>query len=280
VALASFHGGHSRFGDGIEGPVAIARSAKKRGFVAFGFTEHFDMPPERKCGNWLADRDPSWLGEYVNEVRKAQKACEGSMDVLLGAELDFIRGARESTRDAVSNAPFDYFVGSVHHIRVGDRDICIECDREHMEDALRLTGSVEAMQLVYYDHVTEMLEWDYVSIVAHLDVFKKCLLEKEREPTERIRARVREVLASIRDAGAALDVNTGGVRTLGEPYPARWIMEEARELDVPLTLGDDSHGPDDVGGGFGEAIEMLRSIGFKTMQLVRGHRQFEPVAIG
>ena len=280
MALASFHGGHSRFGDGVEGPVAIARAAQERGFVAFGFTEHFDMPPERKCGDWLAARAPSWLGEYVDEVRQAHRACEGSMDVLLGAELEFIRGARESTLAAVSHAPFDYFVGSVHHIRVGDRDICIQCDRARMEDALRLTGSVEAMQLVYYDHVTEMLEWDYISIVAHLDVFKTGLLDEEREPTERIRKRVREVLASIRDAGAALDINTGGIRELGEPYPARWVMEEARALNVPITLGDDSHGPDDVGAGFREVIEMLRSIGFETMQLVRGHRQFEPVAIG
>jgi hypothetical protein len=28
------------------------------------------------------------------------------------------------------------------------------------------------------------------------------------------------VLASIRDAGAALDINAGGVRELGELYPA------------------------------------------------------------
>ena len=280
MVLASFHGGHSRFGDGIDGPIEIARAARELGFIAFGFTEHFDMPPERKCGDWLADRPASWLGEYVDEVAKARSDNEGVVDILLGAELEYIRGAADSTRAAVSKAPFDYFVGSVHHIRAGDRDICIECDRERMLDALRLTGSAEAMQLLYYEHVIEMIEWDFVSVVAHLDVFKKCLTPDERAPTTRIRARVCDVLVSIRDAGAALDINAGGTRELGELYPATWILQEAQRLNVPITLGDDSHGPSDVGAGLGEAIEVLRSVGFEEMQLVRGHRQFEPVSIG
>ncbi len=279
VVLASFHGGHSRFGDGIDGPIEIARAARELGFIAFGFTEHFDMPPERKCGDWLADRPASWLGEYVDEVAKAKRDNEGVVDILLGAELEYIRGAADSTRAAVSRAPFDYFVGSVHHIRVGDRDICIECDRERMLDALRLTGSAEAMQLLYYEHVIEMIEWDFVSVVAHLDVFKTCLTPDERAPTAWIRARVCDVLASIRDAGAVLDINAGGVRKLGELYPATWILQEAHRLNVPVTLGDDSHGPSDVGAGLDEAIEVLRSVGFEEMQLVRGHRQFESVGI-
>lgn len=277
--LASFHGGHSRFGDGVEGPVDIARAARDRGFVAFGFTEHFDMPPERKCGNWLEDRSDAWLREYVAEVLEARRENDGAVEILLGAELDYIRGAADSTRAAISAAPFDYFVGSVHHIRLDDRDMCIECGRERMLEALSAAGSTESLQLIYYDHIIEMLGWDFVSIVAHLDVFKWCLNLDEREPTERVRARVREVLDAIRDAGAALDVNSGGIRKMGEPFPAPWILAEARRLNVPITLGDDSHGPNDVGGRFDEVFDVLRSVGFTEMQLVRGHRRFEAVPI-
>ncbi len=267
-------------GDGVAGPVEIARAARERGLIAFGFTEHFDMPPERKwIDDWLADRADTWLEEYVTEVEEARREHEGHLEILLGAELEYIRGAGDSTRRAIARAPFDYFVGSVHHIRVDERDICIECDRQRMLDALSLTGSPEAMQLLYYDHVIEMLEWDFVSVVAHLDVFKRCLIPKEREPTDNVRARVRDVLAAICDAGAALDINTGGLRKMGELYPAIWILEEAHRLNVPVTLGDDSHGPDDVGVGLDQAAGVLRAVGFEEMQLVRGHRQFQPITL-
>jgi len=279
VTLASFHGGHSRFADGTHGPVEIARAARERKLVAFGFTEHFDMPPETKCGNWLEGRPDSWLASYVAEVDAARTEHAGDMEVLLGAEIDFIRGAEQSTKAAVARAPFDYFVGSVHHIRAGDRDVCIQCDRVHTLAALQLVGTPEALQLLYYDHVVELLDWKLVTVIAHLDVFKKCLTDDELDPTDEIGKRVPAVLEAIRDAGCALDVNAGGYRSRGEQFPAAWILREAYRVGVPVTLGDDSHGPGDVGMGLDRALDVLRTVGYRQMALVRGHRELEAVPI-
>ncbi len=279
MTLASFHGGHSRFADGTDGPVVIARAARKRKFVAFGFTEHFDMPPEAKTGNWLEGRPDSWLAQYVGEVQTARAEHTGEMDVLLGAEIDFIRGARDSTKAAVSHTPFDYFVGSIHHVRIEDRDVCIQCDRVHTLAALQLAGTSEALQLLYYDHVVELLDWKLVTVIAHLDVFKKCLTDDELAVTSAVRARVADVLEAIRDAGCTLDVNAGGFRSTGEQYPATWILREAQRVGVPVTLGDDSHGPKDVGVGLDRALDVLRSVGYTEMSLVRGHRELDVISI-
>lgn len=262
---ASFHGGHSRFGDGRDEIDAIARSALDRGFVAFGFTEHFEQPPMRrmKPPGTLGSRPAGWLDEYVAAVRAAPGP------VLLGTEVEYIRGQGDWTRSAVARYPFDYVVGSVHFVRYDD-DICIDCSRELTEEALRRAGSAERFVLDYYDHVLELVKWRLVHVVGHLDVVKIFLTPAEREPTPAVRAKVDAVLQAIRDAGIAMDVNARGlVKPCAEVYPAPWILERAARAGVPVTLGDDSHGPEDVGLNLDRAVDALRAAGYDRMWLVR-----------
>src|SRR5262245_51534244 len=84
---SSFHGGHTIFGDGRGTVAEVAQAVADRGFLAFGFSEHFATPPIREFNpdsleNSLAART-NWLGDYVAAVQAAQRAHAGRVSIVL-----------------------------------------------------------------------------------------------------------------------------------------------------------------------------------------------------
>jgi histidinol-phosphatase (PHP family) len=271
---ASFHGGHSRFGDGRGAVAEIARAAADRGFRSFGFSEHFNTPPCRQYNPdgraSSLDNRGDWIASYVAEVQAAQREHAGAVTILLGTELEYIRGAEAWTREQIARWPFQYFVGSVHFVRYGGEDICIDWDRARIAEALRRAGSPERLYLDYYDHVIELLDWRIARVIGHLDLIKIFLEPSEQVDTPAIRAKVRGILEIMRDRGVAMDINTRGlIKPCRCIYPADWILAEAHRIGVPITLGDDSHGPDEVGARLEHAVAALRRAEYSGMALVQ-----------
>jgi histidinol-phosphatase (PHP family) len=52
---------------------------------------------------------------------------------------------------------------------------------------------------------------------------------------------------------------------MGPVYPIPWILERARAIGVPVTLGDDSHGPADVGVGLDACIRAIAAAGYREV---------------
>lgn len=272
--LSSFHGGHSSHGDGEGEILDIARAAVQKSFRAFGFSEHFDRPPSNPLlppdeEDVLGERGV-WTDAYVEAVKASQAELASVLPIRLGTEIDYIRGAREWTEQALSDWPFEYLVGSVHYMRFDSQDICIDCNHNLFEEALRRSGDAEQLQLDYYNHVLELLEWDLIQIVGHLDLIKLYLTTEEARPTPAIRGKVKEVLRALKESNVALDLNSGGLReACREIYPASWILKEAAELEIPITLGDDSHSPEQVGEGLDAAVEAIASAGYSSLWIVQ-----------
>ena len=271
---ASFHGGHSDFVDGRGAISDIADAVANRGFIAFGFSEHFTMPPSTRYnpdGKSTAqfERD-DWIGQYVADVQAAQQRHAGSIDILLGTELDFLPGAEVWTRQQIARWPFQYFVGSVHHVRYDGIDFCIDWDRARIAEALRRAGSPERLYLDYYDHILELLRWRIARVIGHLDLVKMLLEPAEQVDTPAIRERVRAVLETMRDYHVAMDINCRGlIKPCKAIYPADWIIAEARRIGVRVTLGDDSHAADQVGARLDQGVAALERAGYTEMALIR-----------
>jgi histidinol-phosphatase (PHP family) len=281
---ASFHGGHSTYGDGRGRVREIAQAAADRGFRAFGFSEHFDTPP---CRQFNPDGRASsldgrgeWIASYVADVQAAQRDHAGEVTILLGTELEYIRGAETWTRGQIARWPFQYFVGSVHFVRYDGEDICIDWDWPRIAEALRRAGSPERLYLDYFDHVIELLDWRMAQVIGHLDLIKIFLKPSEQVDTPAIRTKVSGILETMRDRGVAMDINARGlIKPCRCIYPADWILVEARRIGVPVTLGDDSHGPDEVGARLEVAVDALRRAGYSQMELVRPGGRLESVPL-
>jgi histidinol-phosphatase (PHP family) len=259
MSLSSFHGGHSRFGGGTGEVREIAEAAASKNFVAFGFTEHFQTPPMALSADMALHDQLARFDEYVADVRAAQQTHPF---VLLGVEVEYIRGALDWTREQVSRWPFDYLVGSVHYVRLGDADILIDWTRTRVDDALERAGGPERLQLEYYEHVLELISWKFATVIGHLDLIKMLLTPEEAARTPAIEAAVRTILEAMRGAGVAMDVNARGLlKPCKCIYPDEWILAEARRIGVPVTLGDDSHGPADVGLNLDAAVHAIARAG-------------------
>src|SRR5262249_48191773 len=158
--------------------------------------------------------------------------------------------------------------GSVHYVRYDDEDITIDWDRPRVMEALRRAGTPEQLYLDYYEHVLELLDWRLANVIGHLDLVQVLMGPGEQGDTPAIRSKVRAVLETMRDRSVALDVNARG---LSKPcqaiYPADWILTEANRTGVLATLGDDSHGPDEVGARLDQAVAALRQAGYDSMAL-------------
>ena len=273
MSLSSFHGGHSRLADGKE-VIEIAEAAASKNFVAFGFTEHFQTPPMAMTPDPVLHEQLGLFDDYVARIHAIQQAHPF---VLLGAEVEYMRGAHDWTREHVSRWPFDYLVGSVHYVRLGDADILIDWERSRVEDAIERAGGPERLQLTYYEQLLELVEWKLASVIGHLDLIKMWLTPEEVVRTPAIEKAVRAVLEAMRDAGVAMDVNARGLlKPCKRIYPDDWILAEARRIGVPVTLGDDSHAAAEVGLNLDVAVDAIARAGYEHVWLVRPGGALEP----
>ncbi len=274
MSLSSFHGGHSRLGGGSGEVWEFAEAAAAKRLVAFAFTEHFQTPPMAKGPDMALEDQLARFDEYVADVEAAK---EGHRFVLLGAEFEFIHGALNWTRDQMARWPFDYLVGSVHYVRLGDSDILIDWKRRRVDDAIELAGGPESLQETYYEHILELLSWNLATVIGHLDLIKMLLTPEEAAPTPRIVAAVHEVLEAMHNTGVAMDVNARGLlKPCQRIYPDDWILAEARRIGIPVTLGDDSHRPSDVGLNLNIALDAIARAGYRHLWLVRPGGELVP----
>ena len=65
-----------------------------------------------------------------------------------------------------------------------------------------------------------------------------------------------------------IEINTSGLRKEKEGlrkeiYPDPLILQWAKEMDIPITIGSDAHRAEDVGACFrGYVQEVLRKVGY------------------
>ena len=87
-----------------------------------------------------------------------------------------------------------------------------------------------------------------------------------------------DALEAVRESGALLEVNTGGIGCgyLATPYPDRFILEAWREMGGGVIVGSDCHAAGTIDAGFDAAAALIRAAGFRSVyRLGRGDALFE-----
>ena len=269
----SLHGGHSgTFCDHAEGTLRqILEAAVAQKMSVFGITEHAPRLGER----FLYARELE-LGWDVPKLERDFRAYRSALDPLVrefSPLLQVLRGFEaevvpSSTYADVmgryrSDMGFDYMVGSVHFVG----EIIIDSEPEDFERALNRAGGLEALATRYYQKVARMVEALRPEVVGHLDLVRKNGRHYGPLDTPPIRRSAREALEVIRHHDSILDLNTAGYRkNLGCPYPEPWLLRQAHEMGIGVCFGDDSHGPDQVGAGIGEARLYLLDNGISEIR--------------
>ncbi len=270
--LVSLHGGHS--GEFCEHATGTLResltAALAVGFRSYGVTEHaprlggrFLYASELEKG-YTVERLQREFNAYARESKQLQQEFGGRLPVLRGFETEVVPSSTYASamRELRDGHGFDYVVGSVHHVA----EIPIDETAENYLAAVDACGGVESLLERYYGLVQEMIHEVRPEIVAHLDLPKLHAPAGAALSSTRIRRAAEAVIETAKSYNCILDVNSAALRKgLPEPYPSPWLVRLAVEAGVPFCLGDDSHGPQQVGYGLTRARNYLLAHGVDTI---------------
>jgi histidinol-phosphatase (PHP family) len=223
--------------------------------------DRYLYPEERNAG-LDAVRMAARFDAYITEARRLQQAYRDRIDILVGFETEGYPGSAEQVDRLVQKYRPDYIVGSLHHLE----DIPFDYNGEEYRRAIEASGGVEQLYLRYFDRQHELLQALRPSVVGHFDLIR--LFDPDYPRTlmlPGVRERIRRNLELVRDLDLILDYNVAALRKgAAEPYIARSILEQVRDLGIAIVPGDDSHGVRTVGQGVSEGIAILADVGVDT----------------
>lgn len=268
----SLHGGHS--GEFCEHARDCLRNtleaAVTAGYHTFGVSEHaprsearFLFPSEKQKGITV-ERLQADFAAYAEAVGSLSQEFTERLVVLRGFEAEVVPAAtyQQEMLAYRKRFGFDYMVGSVHYVD----EISIDSEQAEFNRALALHGGLEPLAIRYYETVAQMVPALEPDVVGHFDLIRKNAGADAVLDTPAIREAADQALEAVRAHGCILDLNTAGYRKgLGSPYPAPWLIRRANQMGIEFCIGDDSHGPDEVGAGVDDAREYLLANGVNSV---------------
>lgn len=247
---------HTKLCNHAEGEISeYIEKAIGCGIKYFGFSEHAPM-----------DFDPKYrmsfeqMSAYEQNILKAKEHYKDKIEILLGYEVDYIRGYMD---DRVLNAKVDYLIGSVHFINEWGFD-----NPEFIKDYEN--QDIDEIWQKYFNAIEEMAKSRLFDIVGHLDLIKifKFL------PKKSILDIAKNALLAIKEAGMSVEINVAGLRKpIAETYPSPLLLKEIKKLGIPITFASDAHKPEQVGLFSDETINMVKELGFNECVFYRKRKK-------
>ena len=214
------------------------------GIDIYGFSEHAPM-----------DFDPHYrlafqeMQAYTDDVLRAKERYKKDIKILLGYEVDWLPGHMD---ERVLKADVDYLIGSVHFI-----------DKWSFDNPEFIGGwknkDIDEIWKAYFEATEAMAKSGKFDVVGHLDLIKvfKYLPKKDT------RILAKDALKAIKRSNMVLELNAAGLRKpVGEIYPSRALLENAYELDIPITFSSDAHTVEQVGFAYEQTTDLAREIGY------------------
>lgn len=216
------------------------------GIDTYGFSEHAPMKNFEDGYRLVLEKKDF----YEQEVKKLQDRYHKQIEILLGYEVDYIKG--DYLLDEIITANVDYLIGSVHYINkwgFDNPEFIKEYERRDINDIYK----------DYFEALQEMVKSAKFDIVGHLDLIKVFNFK----PSIDIRTLVEPVLKEIKKTDMVIEINSSGFRKpVEEQYPSKTILELAYDLDIPITFSSDAHAVEQVGMNYERCIDLAKSIGY------------------
>ena len=270
MSWVNFHT-HSDFDDGRVALEEYIKEALKQDVAILGFSSHNPLP---FSVDWVLKKED--YEKYCKTVRDLSEKYKDKIRILLGLEMDFLSNLGSYYREGIDLSALDFLIGSIHFVNFfGDnKGWAIDESEEEFEKGLAeiYSGNIRKVVEDYYKLIRNMLKLENPDIVAHLDLIKmnnkdgKYFSEEEKW----YRTAVLDTLKAVAKSSSILEVNTGGIARgkTDSLYPSNWILEEAYNMRIPITLSSDAHRPEQITAKFKEAAVLLNSIGYKEVYIL------------
>ena len=228
---------HSNYSDG-DFLFHMTRAAAEAGLDGVGFADHCTVSDreavrgKRALFGFNLDRTYERRRRAIEQLRE-----EGDLTVYDAVEMDYDPRDEDAIGEFLAAAEFDYAVGSVH-----------ELDGANVQAAANFAGrsddELDALVDDYFDKLVALAESELFDVAAHPDLVERTDPLSRRATREHYERAARAFAASR----TVPEVNAGRALTdAGVVHPDREFLDALREYDVSVTVGTDSHAPDEVG---------------------------------
>ncbi|ETN47245.1 uncharacterized protein HMPREF1541_01437 [Cyphellophora europaea CBS 101466] len=269
------HSGQFCPGHAVNTLEEVVLTAISRKLRVFGLSEHMprhevDFYPEEKDTGASLESHFENEAAYIAEAIRLREKYKDRISLPIGFESDWIRPeSRELIERSITSHPYDYFVGSVHHVHT----IPIDYDQGMYDAARQRSGdSDELLFQDYFDAQLEMLQAIKPPVVGHFDLIRL----KSANPNGSFRhmpgvwQRIVRNLDFVATYGGILEINTAALRKgMAEPYPKQEICQAAQDKGIGFCLSDDSHGVSQIAFGYLEARLFLQRCQISHLYFVK-----------
>ncbi len=208
---------------------------------------------------------------YPKRIANLRKKYEGQINIKYGVELEWMGpdlGLQWSRSKIFQAEDADYVIGSVHFAPEG---LPYDGSKEEALELLKIRGSLEAYWDGYFNEMIQMIECfgDMIQIIGHIDLPKlnvdmpEALLNFETS-SHPLANKFRTLLELIADRNLSLDVNMAGKFKGVGVYPIKSILRRAKELQIPVCVGTDTHHVRYYGLNFKESLEYIQEAGYES----------------
>lgn len=249
MSIGDYHV-HTQFSlDGRTDMVTQCQVAIERGISEIAFTDHVDHDI---CD--AESRERYSYEAYREEVLRNRERFGDKLNILVAAEIDWNDTIADDVSRFLDTYPFDFIIGSVHnlnHTYVGFTTV----------EAL---GGARKMYDDYLDQITGLVETGFPNVIGHLDLPRRYHhISMADVDAEHFEARIREIFRTAAARGVGFEINTSGLRkdvgvSHPEPEVLRWFLDEGGSV---LTVGSDSHDPQDTGHSIRDTYRRLQELG-------------------
>ncbi len=233
------------------------------GLAEIGFSDHAPLPDEYREGITMKVSETE---TYLDLIESESKRYREKIIVRTGFEVDYpLLGTFDDRY--FSDPRIDYLMGSCHFI-----DDWIFDHPDFIDEFER--RDINVVYTRYFEILSGLVESGLFNIVGHFDLVKKFGHRATRDLKKEIEA----VFSGMPPEGVAVEINTAGLRKpVEEIYPSADIVSLLFELNVPVTLGSDSHHPSEVGHEFparrrdAEVRRLPENLRLRKTQALRYH---------
>lgn len=234
---------HTVFSDGKNTPEEMVLAALEQGMTAIGFSDHsYTFFDESYC------IPKGKIEPYKAEIHSLKEKYHGKIDIFCGIEQDIY--------SAEPTEGYDYTIGSVHYLKVGDAYIPVDETPEILQDAAEtyFGGDLYALIELYFAEVSQVVEKTGADIIGHFDLIRKFnrgqKLFSESHP--RYLAAAQAAADHLLQTGKPFEINTGAISRgcQDEAYPSDAMLAYLRERGAKFLPSSDSHSASTLCFGF------------------------------
>lgn len=230
---------HSKYSDGENSLEGIVRLAILKKISIIGFTDHsYTFFDESYC----MKKDD--IAKYQEEISKLKEKYKERIKILCGIEQDYY--SDESTEN------YDYVIGSVHYIKIGNDYIPIDDPSPSIKETANkyFDGDVYKVIEKYYECVADIINKTNCDFIGHFDIIAQRNSNNVffDESDERYRKIWQPVVDKLIKLNKPFEINTRPIlkKIKKEPCPSNAIRKYIKENGGKFILCSDTHNKKDL----------------------------------